>query len=276
MSKSWSKVVFGISTASLVGLYSLVLAPSASAASGGNKTVEVKANGNSSTSTRPLPLLNFSLNDVGKSFLFNFDGSVDTQTVTGLSSKALFTFKSFTGNEATFDVDLENTSSGGISSRTSALGFNVYSGLGSTNKLDLSSANTQVSGLFSNSILGGALPNQFGGVDVCFTNGNTCQGGQGAGNGGGVSTGEGSQKLSFTLGFNNAVNSFALGNFGARYQSIDGNGFNGASGTGLGQYQPGSPQPEPTQVPESSTSVALALFGLGALRVVKKKALQEA
>ncbi|WP_017314494.1 cistern family PEP-CTERM protein [Mastigocladopsis repens] len=297
MSMRLSKLVFGISTASLVGLYCLTFAPSASAKSSG-KTVDTSGTtttnnsssnnneggnsnsassgsdtttsnspgGSSKTSTRPLPLLEFTSSDIGKTFQFNFDGNVNEQNVSGLSSTALFTLKNFAGNEATFDVALDNTSSDGITSRTSALGFNVYSDLNSTNQLSLvgigdpsGSGNTRVSGLFSND-RSGSFPNQFGDIDVCFTNGNTCQGGSN----GGISTNDGIGNFSFTLAFENAVNSFALGNFGVRYQSIDGNGFNGDSGTGRGTYN------QTQQVPEPGTSAALGLFAVGALVVMKK------
>ncbi|MGI2906306.1 cistern family PEP-CTERM protein, partial [Tolypothrix sp. VBCCA 56010] len=224
---------------------------------------------NGSTSTRPLPIINFSLSDVGKTFQFNFDGSVATQNVTGLTSTAFFTLKSFNGTEAAFDVNLDNTSSNGIKSRTSALGFNVYSDLTSTNKLDLASGKTTASGLFSNSVLDGSFPNQFGDIDVCFTQGNTCQGGRN----GGVSTDDGIGKFSFNLAFNKMVDSFALGNLGVRYQSIEGTSL-GTSGTGQGKYYQ-APPPPPKKVPEPSTTAALGLLAVGALKALKKKTLKQ-
>ncbi|OYD99413.1 hypothetical protein CDG77_01750 [Nostoc sp. 'Peltigera membranacea cyanobiont' 213] len=177
------------------------------------------------------------------------------------------TLKSFTGVAANFDVALDNTSSNGINSRTSGLGFNVYSDLLSTNKLDLASGKTSSSGLFSNAVLNGNFPNQFGDIDVCFTDGNTCQGGQN----GGVRTEDGLQKFSFSLAFNKPVDSFALGNFGVRYQSIEGTNL-GTSGTGQGKYYK-SKEPSPRRVPEPGTSGALGLFAVGALRLLKKKPL---
>jgi hypothetical protein len=220
-----------------------------------------------STSTRPLPIISFNLSDIGKKFQFNFDGSVATQNVSGLTSTAWLTLKNFTGDTANFDVVLDNTSSNGINSRTSGLGFNVYTNLLSTNKLDLSSGKTNVSGLFSNAVLNGAFPNQFGDMDVCLTDGNTCQGGQN----GGVKTNDGLKNFSFSLAFNKTVDSFALGNFGVRYQSIEGTNL-GTSGTGQGNYyQPKDKKPSPRQVPEPGTSGALGLFALGALRLLKKK-----
>jgi hypothetical protein len=237
---SFSKVDFGISFASVVGIYCLTIAPSASATS----------------TSRPLPDISFNSSNVGKSFQFDFNGNISTQNVAGLSSTAVFTLKSFSGTQATFDVALSNTSSGSIKSRTSALGFNVYTGLGTTNQLNLVSTKTSVSGLFSNTILGGSFPNQFGNVDVCFISGNNCQGGTN----GGVSTGEAKGNFSFTLAFSNNVSSFALGNFGVRYQSITGSSL-GTSGTGHGSRR---------KVSEPGTTTALSLFFVAALGSVKK------
>ncbi|MFN6536220.1 MAG: cistern family PEP-CTERM protein [Nostoc sp. EkiNYC01] len=222
-----------------------------------------------STSTRPLPIINFNLSDIGKKFQFNFDGSVATQNVSGLTSTAWLTLKSFTGEAATFDVALDNTSTNGINSRTSGLGFNVYTDLLSTNKLDLASGKTNVSGLFNNAVLNGAFPNQFGDIDVCFTDGNTCQGGQN----GGVKTEDSLKNFSFSLAFGKTVDSFALGNFGVRYQSIEGTNL-GTSGTGQGSYyQPKAQEPSPKRVPEPGASGALGLFAVAALRLLKKKPL---
>ncbi|MEA5625391.1 cistern family PEP-CTERM protein [Nostoc sp. UHCC 0251] len=204
--------------------------------------------------------------DINQSFEINFGGNVDTTNVEGLSSKAIFKFLGFTTvgskTEAKFDISLSNTSSNGITSRTSALGFDVDKtlfGVGNTN----GSGNTRVSGLFSND-REGSFPNQFGNVDVCFTNGNTCQGG---GNGG-VSTGSVAATFSPILAFNGSVTSFTLSNLGVRYQSITGTSL-GTSGTGEGFYV--APPPPPKKVSEPTTAAAIALFAVSALVVKKKK-----
>ncbi|MCC5607977.1 cistern family PEP-CTERM protein [Nostoc sp. CHAB 5834] len=204
--------------------------------------------------------------DINKSFEINFDGNVDTKDVGGLSSKAIFTFLGFTkvsnNIEAKFEISLSNTSSNGITSRTSALGFDVDKtllGVGSTD----GSGNTRVSGLFSND-REGAFPNQFGNVDVCFTKGNTCQGGQS----GGVSTGSLAATFSPILAFTGNVTSFTLSNLGVRYQSITGTNL-GTSGTGEGFYV--APPPPPKKVSEPTTAVAIALFAVSALVVKNKK-----
>ncbi len=170
--------------------------------------------------------------DIGQSFTVLFDGNVATQDVSGLSSEAVFTLTSFTSSSAVFDIALTNTSSGGISSRVSGLGFDT------TPMLDSASS----TGVFNIAVLDGSFPNQFGSVDVCFKDGggaNNCQGG----GSGGVTTGN-TGNFEVTLGFApNSLPPLSLSNFGVRYQSIDGNGFNGASGTGTG-----TPVPEPLTI----------------------------
>ncbi|HIK08137.1 MAG TPA: cistern family PEP-CTERM protein [Trichormus sp. M33_DOE_039] len=258
---SVQKIVFTLSALYGFGACFLAVMPSASA-------FTFSQNGDSVT---------IGAADINKSFEINFDGNVSTQNVQGLSSKATFTFLGFTTigsgsnakTEAKFDITLSNTSSNGITSRTSALGFDVSSvlrGVGSTG----GSGNTRVSGLFSND-RSGAFPNQFGDVDVCFTNGNTCQGGTN----GGVSTGAAPSVFTPILAFSGNITSFTLSNLGVRYQSINGTStinnktFNGDSGTGRGYYTP--PPPPPKKVPEPATSAALGLFAVGAWQLKKKK-----
>lgn len=173
-------------------------------------------------------------NDSGSSFTVNFDGNIDRNVVPGLSSQATFNFQGFSNKVATFLITLTNTSSGGILSRTSSLGFNTNPNL----------QNATVSGLFDHAIINGSYPNGFGNIEICFTAGNNCQGG---GNGGvdnnpstvNPVTGQFTTRLAFDA----PLNSLTLSNFGVRYQSISGNGFNGASGTGRG-----TPVPEPTTI----------------------------
>jgi hypothetical protein len=210
--------------------------------------------------------------DINKSFEINFNGNVNEKDVQGLSSTAIFKFLGFTTigsgsnikTEAKFDITLSNTSSNGITSRTSALGFNVSSKL-------FGIENTRVSGLFTKD-RSGKFPNQFGDVDVCFTNGNNCN----TGANGGVTTGN-TAIFSPILGFTGDVSSFTLSNLGVRYQSINGKStidnktFNGASGTGRGYYI--APPPPPKKVPEPATAAAICLFAVGASRLKKKQPL---
>ncbi|MBW4480964.1 MAG: cistern family PEP-CTERM protein [Tildeniella torsiva UHER 1998/13D] len=204
--------------------------------------------------------------DVGKSFDVFFDGNVATVDTTDLSAKATFTFLGFTavGNrtEAAFQVLLDNTSA--VASRVSALGFDSSLGLlGVGNNND--PGRTRVTGIFTND-RGGAFPNQFGDIDVCFTNGNTCQGG---GNGG-ISMGDPAGTFNPVLAFLGSVNTFTLSNFGVRYQAIE-NGARDAngnlirdnrgrlvtSGTGMGEV------PTPALLP--------GLLGLGVAALRKRQ-----
>lgn len=188
--------------------------------------------------------------DVGESFTVEFDGNVEEDDVDGLTAEATFTLASIMDEMWTFGVDLSNTSTAPIdASRVSALGFDTDP--------DLTDAEV-VSGIFDNAILDGSLPNQFGDIEVCFTDGNTCSGGQS----GGVTLGnDGSFDIKLT--FPVATTSVTLSNFGVRYQSIDSSTLNlsGASGTGTGTPDDDGGGP-PTEVPEPSI---LFLFGSGLL-----------
>lgn len=209
--------------------------------------------------------------DVGASFKVNFDGNVANSNVVGLASEAIFKFLGFTTvgskTEAAFEVTLDNTSNSGITSRTSALGFNVdrpLVGVGNAS----GSGNTRSSGIFTND-RSGAFPNQFGTVNVCFTDGNTCQGGSN----GGVKTADTPGKFASTLAFSGNVQRFTLSNFGVRYQSIDGKGFQGASGTGQGTpVKPEPPKPPTKHVPEPNSTAALVVVGAALLYRHKKRA----
>ncbi|MBD1922985.1 cistern family PEP-CTERM protein [Microcoleus sp. FACHB-831] len=255
MLKALSKVALGIWVLSAVGICSSVLASSASA-------FTFNADGS----------VGVGIADIDRSFQVTFDGNVATKDVTGLASLATFTFLGFTNvadtTQAKFDIALKNTSSGGtLTSRTSALGFNVDP--------NLSGASVSSGGLFAYASLNDSFPNQFGTIDVCFINNKqNCKGGGGEGNEGGVSTGENSKTFSPTLTFKgNNVTSFALSNFGVRYQSIngtssDGQSFAGDSGTGTGTFK----KPAGTdKIPEPSTVSALLLIGFGILGCGKKR-----
>lgn len=199
--------------------------------------------------------------DVGQSFEVTFDGNVERGTVDGLSSWAQFTLTSLSsteyGTEVEFDIDLSNTSS--IDSRTSALGFDI-------DNATIESLAIYPNELFENGHTNGSFPNGFGSIEVCFTDGNNCQGGQN----GGLTTGESGQ-LSAKLTLSESVQTFAMSNFGVRYQSIsDGEQLSGASGTGRGM--PASTKPaRPTSIPEPSTATGIFLLGLGFLGGAKKK-----
>jgi hypothetical protein len=266
MSKTLKNLTLSLSGLTLATLCCTGLAPSAFAFTFTNGTVGVGTE------------------DINKSFTVKFDGNVATQTVSGLTSEATFKFLGFsptsssvttgkgkntvttivTQTIAQFEILLKNTSSGVIGSRVSALGFNT----------DKEESAASASGLFGLGQLNGAFPNQFGAVDVCYTNGNTCQGGQN----GGVNNSqslpgtfkEGSFLASLTL--NGTVNTLAMSNLGVRYQSISGTSL-GTSGTGKSVLfvPPIAPPPPPRKVPEPAAMTSLFVTGLIALRLRKRQ-----
>lgn len=199
--------------------------------------------------------------DVGGSFIINFDGNVNETDVDGLTSWAKFTLQNFTGTEAIFDIELENTCTGSITSRTSALGFNI-------DGVTVSGATVEGS-LFADAHINDSLPNGFGNIDVCFINNrNNCKGGGGEGNDGGVSTGDGASTFTASVQLNQSVESFAMSNFGVRYQSIEGTDL-GTSGTGRGT--PYYEAPPPQSIPEPGTVTAVLVSGFALIQQRRRK-----
>lgn len=199
--------------------------------------------------------------DVGQSFIINFDGNVNQTNLTGLTSSAKFTLQSFTGTDAVFGIELKNTSTGTITSRTSALGFDI----------DGATVNTAAVGgtLFKNAHTYDSLPNGFGNIDVCFINNtNNCKGGGGEGNNGGVSTGDTANQFTATVKLTQSVKTFAMSNFGVRYQSINGTTL-GTSGTGRGT--PYYEAPPAQSIPEPSTLTAVLLSGFALVQQRRRK-----
>ena len=201
-----------------------------------------------------------SVDNVGESFVIDFDGVLDPNDVVtlqpGLTAEATFTFDGIeeydfggpTGSQDAykFTVSLFNNSSAPITnSRVSVLAMDI----------DPDVLDADAAGTFTLAVLNGALPTQFGAVDVCFKDGggpNNCQGGGGSG----VSIGD-TEEFTIWLGYSQVPNSITLSNFGVRYQSIEGSDF-GTSGVGSGTPRNGNGTP----VPEPAT---LALLGIGLL-----------
>lgn len=229
--------------------------------------------------------------DINKSFQVFFDGNIDDAASNALNSNAIFTFLGFntvnvggkTRTEANFDITLNNTttltSTTGdfFKSRVSVLGFDITPdaiGVGSPS----SSGNTRVnSGIFTNDS-DGQMANA-GKKEVCFSLEN-CAGGAD----GGVNNFQGltkdstylTGKFNATVAVQGSVNQLNLGNFGVRYQSVDGKlgatNIAGASGTGSGiKIISYDPEPEPRKIPESSTIGAILLIGLGIVVGNKKR-----
>lgn len=244
MFRQKAKLAIGVAAISSAGFGFLGITPSASAFVFDGTRVE-----------------GITASDVGQSFTINFDGNVDRTDVEGLSSWAKFTLQEFTGTEATFGIDLENTSTGSITSRTSALGFDI-------DGTDVSSVSVGGT-LFENAHTNDSLPNGFGDIGVCLIdNKNNCKGGGGEGNGGGVSTGSGASTFTATMQLTESVESFAMSNFGVRYQSIEGTDL-GTSGTGRGV--PYYEAPQPRAIPEPSTVTALLVSGFALVQQRRRK-----
>lgn len=291
MFKHFSKLVIGLSALTAVEILSLATAPTASAF-----TVA------SSAPAAGFDYINGGIGidalDIGKEFTVLFDGNVSTNNVSGLTSEAIFKFLGFTTvgskTEAKFDITLTNTTSGDLFSRTSALGLNVFNFDGTSlgSKLSLvgignsnGSGSTSTTGLFTND-RSGSFPNQFGAVDVCFTNGNTCQGGTSGGVDNNSSTSNAQTgKFTATLAVSGEVQRMALSNFGVRYQSIDGTSedgqnFRGDSGTGSGTVKTPSKPPSggggPRKIPEPTTTLALGVIAISALKLRKSNSVAQA
>lgn len=247
MFRPLSKLALGLATAASAVVASVAFATSASAVAFYGDSVTIDES------------------DINKSFTIFLDGNVNGQNVADLSSEATLTFLGFQTNRATtdamFDITLANTSSGGITSRTSAVGFNVDG-----SQILYASAEN---GLFSNAVTDDSLPNQFGNIDVCFTDGDTCADGQN----GGVDTDQATANLQqdafrAKVAIAGSVNSLALSNFGVRYQSINGNGYVGETGTGQFRVLPSA---QTRAIPEPGTATAILLTGLGMLHYRRKK-----
>jgi len=189
-------------------------------------------------------LITVNSGNIGSTFTVNFDGNVGGSNVPGLTASALFKLTAFSGNSATFDITLTDTSS--VTSRVSSLGFDTTP--------DVASASS--SGLFNIAVISGSYPNGFGSIDTCFKDGGGPGNCQGAGSGG-VTNGN-SGTFTVVLTFGSTLSSLGFDKFGVRYQSIDGVTA-GTSGTGVGTVSS-----DPTPAPEPTTMVLLGTGLIGA------------
>lgn len=199
--------------------------------------------------------------DLGKSFTALFNGQVGNNPATpipGLSANAIFTFASASATEALFNVVLNNTSTGPItSSRVSVLGFNTSpdaSGVGSGGTTRITSSGT--TGFTQDSA--GNVPS-LGRREVCFSASN-CAGGAGAG----VTLGN-SGNFSFALGLN-GNNPFTLSDFFVRYQDVNGSTVVGPGGSAEGRGK----------VPTPALLPGLIALGASVLRKRKGEQMTEA
>jgi hypothetical protein len=174
---------------------------------------------------------------VGDTFTVVFDGNSNNTPIPGLTGSASFEVTAFSSNSVTLEIDLTNTTGGGLTSRITSLGFDTTP--------NISTATS--SGIFNYAVLPGAYPNNFGSIEACFNdkNDNSCQGG----GGGGVDN-PNTGTFTVVLNFLSSITELGFDKFGVRYQSINGNGLRDASGTGLGTVQTTPPPsvPEPTSM----------------------------
>lgn len=205
-----------------------------------------------------VPAAAVSFVDAGDSVTIEYNGIVEGDVVTGLTSSLTLTFLGFTGNNANFSYTLDNTSSGDITaSRLSSFGFDVdtanFSFAGSSETSAIYTKRD--SGQFPQ-------PNDGGGPrDFCLSAGPNCGGGAG----GGVLIG-GSESAGFTLAFTSLPAMVELTNFAIRYQSIEG-AQDGSSGIGVGT-------PSGDVVPEPATwAMMIAGFGLVGASLRRRKTL---
>jgi PEP-CTERM motif len=188
--------------------------------------------------------------DVGKSFIYLYNGIINEQDQVGLAAAIKFTLTGVSGNVWNFKAAVDNRLSiAPVGGRISSFGFN--------GNPEIIGA-TPLSGPFTTAVINAGLP-QIGGqttIDFCLTANNNCQGGGGGGvNDGNVATQE------FALSFANNITSVIFNNFILRYQSVTGSPL-GNSGIGMGRNAGGnSPIGDPVPEP-ASWAMLIAGFGL--------------
>lgn len=196
--------------------------------------------------------------DVGSSFTIDFDGFTDDSgnTIENLTSSITFTLDAVTGDSYSFSYQVDNTTSGGLTSNLSSFAFNVDP--------DISGAS--VNGAYSFAFVTDgqandpSYPNQIGAVDVCFkaANSGSCS------NSGGISEGQ-SGSGTLTLFFDPDASEITLSDFFVRYQGITGAG-DVTSANGQGTTTSGSTSGTQVPAPGMLGLLGLALFGLVAMR----------
>jgi hypothetical protein len=185
----------------------------------------------------------------GQSGIVSYNGIVNNTVVPGLSAQITYTLidVNLATNTWLFGYALDNTSSGGISSRVSTFGFNTDP--------DLVSAQI-VSGTVFTGVSSGNVP-MLGNVDFCATAGPNCAGGSGVG----VLPGDGVVSGTFQLDFAGSATlstAIAFTDLYVRYQSI--------TGTTLGDSGIGVPGPGVTPfctTPPCSFAVPGPMVGAG-------------
>jgi hypothetical protein len=209
----------------------------------------------------------------GTSFdVWFYDATINSQNVAGLDAKATFTLDHDFGNPTDslrFRVDLWNMADTNIwsSARLSGIAFAVAP--------DVTSATIDNDGLFDNVVVDdpttqrdeAQYPENFKVIDVCYTDGTSCQGGQS----GGLNLGE-TGHFYTTLNFGQNISSLRINmdNFAIRWQSLTSNP-NGSSGTGYGNTYVGDSGVGYGEVPTPALIPSLLGAGIAALRRKQKE-----
>ena len=180
----------------------------------------------------------------------NFNGLTESGgsqvLVNGLTASLDYLLQSVTHdggagtNDWVFQMSVTNTTTAPTTSTLTAIGFDM-GGYGAI----ISGSTDGV--YFSEVDLNGQFPMGLGRLDVCVTGFN----GQCAGGGGGLTAGQ-SETFYLMLTMSDSITSFTIDNFAVRYQAINGDGFEGASGIGL-----------VTTIPEPATWLMMIIgFGI--------------
>lgn len=191
----------------------------------------------------------FSFDEVGDSITTLYSHAYTSSTL--LTASVTYTLLSLTGNDATFFVDVRNTTTADQVGGNRLTTFGV--GVITPDLTGVMMDNSSVFGVQD----GGNVPSRIGRVDFCATSGSTCSGG----GSGGLSEAQ-SHTFNMTLRF---VSSTASGvtfddPFYVRYQSVGNNSQYSVAFTG----QVGTPPPGQVPEPGSLALASLALLGLGA------------
>ncbi len=202
----------------------------------------------------------------GTSFdVWFYEANVNETPVEGLEAKATFTLEHDFGDPTDslkFRVDVWNMAKSSIwsSARLSGIAFAVDP--------NVTDASIDEGGVFNNAIFDDPATRKdeadypgFKTIDVCYTDGNTCGGGRGEGNNGGLSLGE-MGTFYTTLSFDRNISELRIkmDQFAIRWQSLTskgdsgiGYGYTDASGVGTGQV------PTPALIP-SILGAGIAAF----------------
>ncbi|KPF75605.1 hypothetical protein IP88_07105 [alpha proteobacterium AAP81b] len=186
----------------------------------------------------------FLTTDIGKRTDIGYNGYVNETLTAGLEARTIFQLSSVgnSGKQWNFIYSVQNLASAPITNaRVSIFGFDVDGVTIANNLVALQSATS--TGVFGSASRNGNVPQIGPTLDVCFRaggGGSNCA----SGGGGGNSVAESFVGGTFRLTFATSVQKVMLDNFFVRYQSVNSNVLNGASGVGVNAFwAPAVPEP---------------------------------